>query len=273
MTSLAQTKANQKNARKSTGPKTSMGKAKSSKNALTHGIYAAIPLLPGENQDQLSQLADDITAALQPTDAIEIGYVERIIVGSIRQIRLREAEAAKLKISMSPDGIADRMGTVVKHPWNRRFTAQDLSKESEDNFKHAERLLQEINHYRLDETIPPLMDFQNNAPNTWNYLGIKAKEYGFTWEAFINDPKKIKQAIDETKALSENTIASNTHNHKAYQLIADLKILSRIPYGDDMLLFSKYQVQLDTDINRAMDALRKYRESKAKIIEAEVINE
>ena len=40
-----------------------------------------------------------------------------------------------------------------------------------------------------------------------------------------------------------------------------------------MALFSKYQIQLDNDIYRAMDALRKYREGKAKIIEAEVINE
>jgi hypothetical protein len=38
-----------------------------------------------------------------------------------------------------------------------------------------------------------------------------------------------------------------------------------------MALFSKYQIQLDTYIYRAMDALRKYRESKSKIIEAEVI--
>ena len=54
MTSQAQTKANQKNARKSTGPKTPAGKARVSQNALTHGIYAAIPLLPGEDQDKLS---------------------------------------------------------------------------------------------------------------------------------------------------------------------------------------------------------------------------
>jgi hypothetical protein len=52
-----------------------------------------------------------------------------------------------------------------------------------------------------------------------------------------------------------------------------MKIASRIPQGEDMALFSKYQIPLDTDIYRAMDALRKYRESKAKIIEAEVINE
>ena len=130
MTSIAQVKANQKNAKKSTGPKTPSGKAKSSKNALTHGIYASIPLLPGENDEQLSQLADDITAALHPTDAIELGLVERIIVGYIRQIRLREAEAAKLRISMSDHVLAERISEFFRHPLSLRSKSEHLSKET-----------------------------------------------------------------------------------------------------------------------------------------------
>ncbi len=273
MTSIAQAKANQKNAKKSTGPRTPAGKEIASQNSLTHGIYASIPLLPGENENQLSQLADDITAALQPTDAIEVGYVERIIIGSIRQIRLREAEAAKLRISMSPDAIADRMGSAIRHPLGRGFYAEELSDQAEVNYEYYDIVLQEINHYQLDKNLAPLMDIQNNAPNTWGCLDMKATEYGYSWEDFTKDTKIIKRAIDEIKTFSEKFIKSNSHNHKAYLLKGDMKIASRIPQGNDMALLSKYQVQLDTDIYRAMEALRKYRESKAKIIEAEVINE
>ena len=39
--------ANRDNARKSTGPKTAMGKAASLRNALKHGMLAATPILVG----------------------------------------------------------------------------------------------------------------------------------------------------------------------------------------------------------------------------------
>ncbi len=50
MTTEAQIKANQENAKKSTGPTSIEGKQRSSMNAITHGIFAKIPLLPGENE-------------------------------------------------------------------------------------------------------------------------------------------------------------------------------------------------------------------------------
>jgi hypothetical protein len=40
-----------------------------------------------------------------------------------------------------------------------------------------------------------------------------------------------------------------------------------------MALFTKHQVQLDTDLYRAMKALQDYRNKKAKVIEGEFINE
>jgi hypothetical protein len=79
----------------------------------------------------------------------------------------------------------------------------------------------------------------------------------------------MREIIETAKTF----IANNSQFHQAYQFKTDMKIASRIPQGDDMALFSKYQIQLDTDIYRAMEALRKYRENKAKIIEAEIINE
>jgi hypothetical protein len=37
--------------------------------------------------------------------------------------------------------------------------------------------------------------------------------------------------------------------------------------------FNKYQTQFDTDLYRAMNQLERYRQSKAKIIEGEVIED
>jgi hypothetical protein len=52
-----------------------------------------------------------------------------------------------------------------------------------------------------------------------------------------------------------------------------MKIIHRIPQGQDMVIFSKYQTQLDTDIDRAMKGLYQYRNNKAKLIEGEVIED
>ena len=50
MSTQKQIKANRKNSRKSTGPKTAEGKAKVSKNAVKHGLFAAEAVVTGENQ-------------------------------------------------------------------------------------------------------------------------------------------------------------------------------------------------------------------------------
>jgi hypothetical protein len=36
---------------------------------------------------------------------------------------------------------------------------------------------------------------------------------------------------------------------------------------------TRYQVQLDNDLYRAMNALQKYRDSKVKLIEGEIVHE
>ena len=273
MTSIAQVKANKKNARKSTGPKTPAGKARSSKNALTHGIYAGIPLLPGENDEQLSQLADDIAAALRPTDAIEVTIVERIIVGSIRQIRLREAEAAKLRISMSDHVLAERISEFFRHPHAVRSRSEHLSKETEESYQYFKAVVDEYDNYITKQKTFTILDIQDNAPHTYELMISKAEEYDVTWNEFAIDKIYVHRALGEIKEAAKSFISNNSHFHQAYQFKADMKIASRIPQGNDLALFSKYQIQLDTDIYRAMDALRKYRESKAKIIEAEIINQ
>ena len=45
--SPAKLAANRSNALQSTGPRTPAGKARSSKNALRHGVYSVLPVVPG----------------------------------------------------------------------------------------------------------------------------------------------------------------------------------------------------------------------------------
>jgi hypothetical protein len=60
MTSEKQLRANKRNARRSTGPRTKEGKARSSQNAVTHGLSAESILIPGEDAEQYRQYAEEM---------------------------------------------------------------------------------------------------------------------------------------------------------------------------------------------------------------------
>ena len=57
MTSLAKIESNRQNALRSTGPRTSEGKAASSKNALRHGLLSKQVTLPDEDPDAFAEFS------------------------------------------------------------------------------------------------------------------------------------------------------------------------------------------------------------------------
>jgi hypothetical protein len=188
MTTEAQIKANQENAKKSTGPTSIEGKKRSSMNAVTHGILSSVTALPGEDQDVLDHLREGVLATYRPQDTMEQFLVDRIYKAMVRQIRLCEAEAAKLKISMSAEALNEGLLKILRQSGARVFSVDQLTEDGR-------------------------------------------------------------------------------------QLLEDMKIIHRIPQGVDVTLMTRYQVQLDNDLYRAMNALQKYRDNKAKLIEGEVVDD
>ena len=93
MTSEKQAQANRRNARKSTGPKTSEGKATIRHNALKHGLLAEEVLIFGEDEDALVALGEDLRNTLEPEGDLEDLLVEQIVAASWRLRRLQRVEA------------------------------------------------------------------------------------------------------------------------------------------------------------------------------------
>src|SRR5215207_2266913 len=93
MTSKKQIQANQRNAHKSTGPKTPEGKAAVRLNATTHGLRSQEVLLPGEDEEALKELDENLRAELQPVGELENLLVDGIIAAHWRLRRLRRVEA------------------------------------------------------------------------------------------------------------------------------------------------------------------------------------
>jgi hypothetical protein len=66
MATEKQIAANKRNAQKSTGPTTEVGRANSSRNALKHGLTAEQVTIEGEDPKQFEAFRDDILECLCP---------------------------------------------------------------------------------------------------------------------------------------------------------------------------------------------------------------
>ena len=95
MATRRQIKANRRNARSSTGPKSEAGKAASSINALRHGLTAAkAVVLPEEDADEFERLREGVIADLAPEGALQEALTHRVAVLLWRLDRVARLEAA-----------------------------------------------------------------------------------------------------------------------------------------------------------------------------------
>lgn len=99
-TSEKQLAANRKNAQKSTGPRTTAGKAKSARNAVTHGLYAESAVIDSpylkESPEEYDQLHQGLIDELNPHGSFELQLVATITNCLWRQNRAMNAETAHI---------------------------------------------------------------------------------------------------------------------------------------------------------------------------------
>src|SRR5436190_4494801 len=91
--SASKRRANRRNAKQSTGPRTADGKARSSRNATSHGLYCAALVLPGESHELFHILRQSYISTLKPQNLVELLIVDRLVAAAWKLRRLQEAEA------------------------------------------------------------------------------------------------------------------------------------------------------------------------------------
>jgi hypothetical protein len=96
MPSDAQLAANRRNAQKSTGPRSTEGKAVSRLNALKHGMRAEDVVLPNEDPEEYARRLEEWTEAYAPDDPAGQYLVDRAVRASWRLDRCARAERAML---------------------------------------------------------------------------------------------------------------------------------------------------------------------------------
>jgi hypothetical protein len=102
MATERQIAANKRNAQKSTGPTTEIGRANSSRNALKHGLTAEQVTIEGEQARDFEAFRDDILESLRPQGAIEEQLAERVALCWWRLRRVYRMEVAIAKEHNQP---------------------------------------------------------------------------------------------------------------------------------------------------------------------------
>ncbi len=93
MTTLAKIEANQRNGQLSTGPRSVEGKAVVARNATKHGIFAAVPVIPGESPEAWESHRAGVVESLAPAGLLEVNLAERAALLLWRLQRLARYEA------------------------------------------------------------------------------------------------------------------------------------------------------------------------------------
>jgi len=93
MASRKKIAANRRNAKKSTGPKTAEGKARSAQNATRHGLLARRAVLADEDPAAYEALRLELHHELWPGSALETALVDRIAAAQWRLARVPGIEA------------------------------------------------------------------------------------------------------------------------------------------------------------------------------------
>jgi hypothetical protein len=103
MATEAQIEANRRNAQKSSGPRTTAGKARVSRNAARHGLCNTIAVMSDENQAQFQEILDDLNEEHQPEGTTETILVYKMALNFLSTWRANVLLTERLDINDTCD--------------------------------------------------------------------------------------------------------------------------------------------------------------------------
>ena len=108
MRSAAQTEASKRNGAKSNGPITTEGRARSSQNAVRHGLTShKTVIIDGESKEEWEQFQHEFLVKFQPRDFVE----ERLVI-EMAVCRWRLERIWKMQVSILDQQIADEFPVI-----------------------------------------------------------------------------------------------------------------------------------------------------------------
>lgn len=257
MTSPSKANANRRNAKRSTGPRSAAGKARSSSNALNHGVLSRHLLLPDEDPAEWAALLGRLLDELSPVGTLEQTLVERIAVALWRQRRVIMAETARIRLAQAP-GASERFRLKGLLGDNPKLVEQVLSGDGEAD----DRLLYEDLLHAVAASVTDLDVLRVEYPRVWrNLLAIANPAGGVALYLAKRHQGKVADYLAALLATLKQIVAA--HDYMGIQ-----KDAGSLPVAPELM--ARYQAALDNDLYKAMRALRDAQRFRREVIDAEV---
>ena len=271
MTTLKQSAANKANALKSTGPKTVAGKAVVAGNAIRHGILSQRLFLDGENPAEFSDLQDQLRQALRPMGTLELALVEKIAVALWKQRRLIAAETSFIELGRDMRCASNRY--AVKKAAGLDYTDDDvteadllrMSDEEQAQQVWCRQVVVEIERLQ-DEVVEgnDLIALAKVAPDVYRQLADEANEEGQSPEVYVATfHSGLAAWIDELRTWCAKTLRQLSRRHLVQSVAQLVHRQNSAPMANEVLI--RYQVALDGELYRAMEALRRQQEFRNRL--------
>jgi hypothetical protein len=186
--SAAQIAANRENARRSTGPRTAEGKARSAQNATRHGSYARElhPMMVGplaEDPDEFYERAEELIASFEPRGALELELAKRATSALMRMKRLDAYEAAMDDITAKPDqAVTVLYGDLQEAEglmWQAEFLVEFIEAKADDRLESLDWVDYEDLARRVRGYSGPV-----SIPGVWDDDAVPTTEEG--WSAVLD---------------------------------------------------------------------------------------
>ena len=131
----AKRRANRRNARKSTGPRTEEGKRRSSRNATTHGIFCRDLVLPGEDRNLFRMTRNSFIRDLKVHGAAQLALVDAMVSARGRLNRCQAAEAQLIaeRMEKTMSAVTKRLETLDQNFKFADFSSVALNAACEEN--------------------------------------------------------------------------------------------------------------------------------------------
>jgi hypothetical protein len=219
MATKRQLEANRANAKRSTGPKTLIGKARARMNAVKHGLTAN-NLIGDEDPKDFEKLRADIEADFQPQTRLEHELVDHLVNSLWRQRRVLGLEAALVKA---------------------RQAAAQVDAETERESAFHDRIEQEARR-RFNET------FENDEE------AISRAMFDGTYAAVIPDIRDEVEAewrADARQASDQDPNTTEAEDGK----MALLKLIQDVENSDALGKLNRYETNLMNSVARTLQQL------------------
>lgn len=252
MATERQRNANRKNAQLSTGPKTAVGKSRSSVNAVKTGFFSKAMHLTPQEEAEFTALQVQLEKDYLPATATEAFLVQKIARCIWRQRLLAAAETARQELAAR-----HQLQQALRAALPPRQTLEEKTRAYYKNLSCEELALMANHPTPLADMDISLTEVARIAPGLLERIEGAAAANGMTLAFFLGEVGGVVGFL-ESERNRETAITEEESNLRIARLL--IEEVQRAPLSDESLI--RAQAALDNELYKALKKLEELQDRR-----------